>query len=105
MNLTITRDDTDATTTLTLVGSVDLVSRGELVSAGTDALGADRALVLDMAGVEFLDSLGIGALVELDRVARSRGRSLTVSARSARVQRVLEVTGLDAAWADPATVG
>lgn len=99
MELTITRrDDDEGNATLSLVGSVDLVTRKAMYDAGMDVLGRGGALTLDMAEVDFMDSTGIGALVELTKAAASRGSRLVISGRSARVSRVLEATGLEDAW-------
>src|SRR3954451_11948990 len=94
MDLTITRTET----ALTLVGSIDLVSRQSLVDAGHQVLEDGGSLTLDLSGVEFMDSVGIGALVELSKASSALGRPFVVAQTSARVQRVLEVTGLDEAW-------
>jgi anti-anti-sigma factor len=98
MELTISRRDEDGITSLTLVGSIDLISRQELITAGKDVLGEGGSLRLDMAGVDFMDSMGIGALIELARHAESLGRSFVITEKSPRVRRVLQATGLDDAW-------
>ena len=83
---------------LALVGSIDLVSRGQLVDAGMEVLGESDSLTLDMQGVDFMDSVGIGALIELSKAASARGGSFVITEPSPRVQRILAVTGLDGAW-------
>jgi len=99
MELTITRRDDDAGNgTLGLVGSIDLTTRQAMLDAGMDVLARGGSLTLDMADVDFIDSTGIGALVELTKAAESKGSRLMVSGRSARVSRVLEATGLEDAW-------
>jgi len=97
MELTITRSDT----TLKLVGSIDLVSRQILVDAGREVLDGGDAITLDLGGVEFIDSVGIGAIVELSKASAALGRPFAVAEMSPRARRVLEVTGLSEAWASP----
>ena len=94
MELTIVRAGSE----LTPEGSVDLVSRQQLVDAGLEVLGEHRSLTLNMRSVDFMDSVGIGALIELGKKATSLGGSLTVVEPSRPVQRVLAVTGLTDAW-------
>lgn len=95
MELTITRTES----ALELVGSIDLVSRQGLVDAGRKVLDDGDALTLDLSGIEFMDSVGIGAIVELSKASAALGRPFAVSKMSARARRVLEVTGLSEAWA------
>jgi anti-anti-sigma factor len=94
MDLTITRTGS----TLALVGSIDLVTRQALVDAGTEVLQDGDGLTLDLGEVDFMDSVGIGALVELSKLASGAGKSFVVGERSARVTRILEATGLDEVW-------
>ena len=54
-----------------------------------------RRLVLELSGVEFLDSFGLGVLVGGLRRARTSGGRLVLAGASSRITRVLEVTGLD----------
>lgn len=83
---------------LELVGSLDLITRQTFVDAGMSMLDVGSPLLLDMTQVTFIDSTGIGALVELMRVADLQGARVEIAGRSARVERVLEATGLDRAW-------
>lgn len=99
MELTITQHSDEAGhSTLALAGSIDLTTRESLVEAGSGVLTAGAVLTLDMAGVEFIDSTGIGSLLELGRIAAANGARVEISRRSPRVARVLEVTGLDSTW-------
>jgi anti-anti-sigma factor len=55
---------------------------------------AASLLVLDMAGVTFLDSAGVGALVQLFVHRRNGGQKLTLAALPPQSKAVLEVAGL-----------
>lgn len=101
MDLTITETATDeGTRILVLTGSVDLASKPALADAGRVALlehGA-RQLMLDLAGVSFIDSSGLGALIELAGLAADRSCTFALRSPSRRVQRVLDLTGLTDTW-------
>jgi anti-sigma B factor antagonist len=60
----------------------------ELVSAG------HRRIVVDLAGVEFLDSTGLGVLVGALKRVRSHEGDLSLVCRAPRILDVLEITGL-----------
>ena len=80
-------------------GAIDVQSRVALLTAGRAALETDApALVLDLADVSFLDSTGIGALVELSHDAEDAQMGFALRAPSARVVRILQMTGLGDAW-------
>lgn len=99
MELVITESSDEAGNgTLTLVGSMDLVTRQAVLDAGLDVVRRNGSLTLDLAGVTFIDSTGIGALVELMKATTVQGGRFHVSARSPRVARVFEATGLESAW-------
>lgn len=97
---TDSRLDADGHSIVTVVGAVDLTSRDTLLEAGRAALNADgaAALVLDLAGVTFIDSTGIGVLVQLAGDAADLQRAFTIAQPSPRVTRILEVTGLQQQW-------
>ena len=81
-------------------GSIDLSSRDSFLRFAEAALRSSEAeqFVLDLGGITFLDSLGLGALVQLDREGRERGRSLVLRAPSDRVVRLLDTVGLRDMW-------
>jgi anti-sigma B factor antagonist len=49
---------------------------------------------LDMSGVEFIDSSGLGVLVAITEAARAAGGDLVVVAPGRAVVRLLELSGL-----------
>jgi anti-anti-sigma factor len=53
-----------------------------------------RRVVLDMRDVSFLDSMGVGLLVEASRRCASELCELVLRSPSERVRQVLELTGL-----------
>jgi anti-sigma B factor antagonist len=91
----------DATTssrqpfTIALFGDVDLVRKVELVEL-TFAFrrSGARDLDVDLRGVGFMDSTGIGALFRLRNLAEERGGTVRLVAPARPVRRALDVTGL-----------
>ena len=51
-------------------------------------------LILDMSGVSFLDSAGVGALVQLFVHRRSKGQSFTLTGLTKQGNAVIQVAGL-----------
>jgi anti-sigma B factor antagonist len=60
----------------------------ELVSAG------ERRVVVDLEGVDFLDSTGLGVLVGGLKRLRSNDGDLSLVCTQSRILKVFEVTGL-----------
>jgi len=55
---------------------------------------AEEKLVLDMSGVSYVDSAGVGALVQLFVHRRGQSKKLAVAALTAQGAAVLQVAGL-----------
>ena len=53
-----------------------------------------RSLILDFAGVTFMDSSGIAVILKTDRLLRQTGGALALSGVPGQVRRVLDVAGL-----------
>ena len=53
-----------------------------------------ESMVLDMSGVSFLDSAGVGALVQLFVHRRAQSKKLAVAALTMQGMAVLQVAGL-----------
>ena len=58
-------------------------------------LAGDPALVLDLTGLEFLDSTGLGVIVGLLKRARTLGSELHLVIARERVRAPFRVTGID----------
>lgn len=83
-------------TLITLRGALDLAAerslRADLSAAAGDL---SRALVLDLRGVTFIDSMGLAVLVHADQQFRRQGRSMACVVRDGGpLQRLLETTGM-----------
>jgi anti-anti-sigma factor len=76
-----------------LTGEIDLSNVDSLARALAAAPYASDRVVIDLAGVTFLDSTGIAALVVAQRRAVVAGRRLTVANAQGMVRRVLDLTG------------
>lgn len=84
---------------LTVRGAIDLQTRDELLRVAKEVLAdGTPAVVLDLGAVGFIDSTGIGALVELSRDAEDVDAGLVLRRPSDRVLRILQLTGLTEAW-------
>jgi len=81
-------------------GQVVAVLRGELdvayaasVAASLAAIAApQREIIVDLAGLEFIDSSGVAALVRARTSARRAGGDLLLAAPQRQVLRVLTIT-------------
>jgi anti-anti-sigma factor len=60
----------------------------------TEALQHTREVVLDLEGVQRIDSAGLGELVLIRRAAESNGNILKLAGPNARVRHMLELTNL-----------
>ncbi len=55
--------------------------------------GGARKIVIDLGGVEYLDSAAIGCLMDLYRQATAAGATLKLAALQRRVETMLTLTG------------
>jgi anti-anti-sigma factor len=92
LKIRTSRDGTTAT--VTAAGEIDLSTVDELRSAVTGAADDIEQLLLDLTGVEFIDSAGLGGLLELRSTLRSRNVTLQISAGEGPVRQAMEITGL-----------
>jgi anti-sigma B factor antagonist len=76
-------------------GEIDMSNAPELAAACAALLdGEGVTLEIDLEGLTYLDSSGIGVLVELLRALESREGSLHIVNPSGIVRRVLDLSGL-----------
>jgi anti-anti-sigma factor len=82
-------------TTVVVVGDVDMAST-DLFEEAMDRLGSElRKLVVDLGGVTFIDSTGLSMLVRLHRACVANGGSLVVVAPSEPARRLFEISKVD----------
>lgn len=75
-------------------GDVDLATADRLQAAVAPLLRPRAEVVLDCAGVGFLDSTGLRVLLALNRAARADGGTLVLEAPPEAVTRVLALAGV-----------
>lgn len=61
---------------------------------GEHAAAAGRHVVLDLSGVEFIDSTGLGTVVRARKALRVAGTTMSLVVATTPVRRVLEMAGL-----------
>ncbi|GIF09555.1 STAS domain-containing protein [Actinoplanes siamensis] len=85
--------------TMLLAGEIDVLTVTELSTLVNDILAAEPPgrIVLDMAGVTFCDSQGLGTLVVLSRKAQHNQTLLALANVGDFLMRVLDITGLRSA--------
>jgi anti-sigma B factor antagonist len=84
----------DGQVIVALRGVLDVADAASVAVALTAAAARQRDIIIDLAGLEFIDSSGVAALVRGRRQARHAGRELLLAAPQQQVLRVLTLTRL-----------
>jgi len=83
------------TVTVRGIGEIDLNARTEVAHAVDDALASECPnIVVDLAGVPFMDSTGVHGVARLYERASTAGRRVRVVGASPLIGRVLGLSGL-----------
>jgi anti-sigma B factor antagonist len=92
------RDDGDAVT-VTVEGEVDVATapalRDELyrlIERGT------KRIVVDLGGMDFIDSTGLGVFVGALKRSRERGGELELQSLKPAARKIFDITGLSSAF-------
>lgn len=86
-------------------GKLNLVAAGPLKARIADLARSGKSrIVVDMSGVDFIDSSGLGALVTGHKVAREAGGDLRVANVGEQVAAVMKLTNLDRLFVPHASV-
>jgi anti-sigma B factor antagonist len=92
-NLRIEVNREGARTMLRLDGELDLASAPLLESEVESALQDDpAAIVLDLRGLEFIDSTGLRMILSLDQRCAEGGQTFALVRGSQQVQRLMNMT-------------
>jgi len=97
--LVVTTQQLPEALVLSVTGEVDLYTAPQLQAAlenAVDAAGPGRAdVVVDLGGVGFLDSTGLGEIVAAHKALAAKDARLHLVVAHDRVRRLLRLTGLD----------
>jgi len=85
----------DATAVVSLRGEVDLEHSPAAREVLLSCVRSGRSLIVDLSGVEYIDSSGIASLVEAFQESRKRGSRFSLAAVSPSALRVFELARLD----------
>jgi anti-anti-sigma factor len=85
----------DGSTRLALIGELDLATLHLLEHELERIEPTEKRLVLDLRGLEFVDSSGLHALLRADRRLSDAGGQLTIVRGPRAVERLFRLTGLD----------
>jgi anti-anti-sigma factor len=95
MGLTFSSERRGESSVIHLQGEFDLRSNGEVRSAVAPLLEDPGGEVfLDLQGVTFLDSSGLGTLVGLQKLANRSQSRVTLCGLSPQLERIFQVTNL-----------
>ncbi len=87
-------------TVVTVSGEIDLATQGQLRGQLNDLVVAGKVdLVLDLSGVTFVDSTGLGALIGTRRRVHAFHGSLALVIPDESVMKVFTITGLEKVFA------
>lgn len=74
-----------------VTGDIDMYSATEFRQAIKEALD----LIVDLTGVEYMDSSGFGALLGATRITKARGGQIVLVGCNEAITRMLNITRLD----------
>jgi anti-sigma B factor antagonist len=92
----LTVAERDGRVVVTVLGELDLSTSGEVEAAVLPVVRGGGHAVLDLRGLEFMDSSGIRVVVAAHTAAKEHGGRLTIvlGDDGSPVRRVLEISGL-----------
>jgi anti-sigma B factor antagonist len=94
-NIDLSVGDFDGYAVVALRGELDLLDTSDVASHLIAAVAAyGPSIIVDLAGLRFIDSCGLGVLVRVLRWTRESGGDLSLAAPRRQVRQVLGITGL-----------
>jgi anti-sigma B factor antagonist len=90
----LTTSEYDGAVVVALHGELDVVDAAAVATALVTAAVREPRIIVDLAGLDFIDSSGIAALAYARRHARQAGSDLLLAAPRQQVLKVLTITRL-----------
>jgi anti-sigma B factor antagonist len=99
MDLELETSERDGVAVLSLRGEIDVYTAPRMRQAIVDLVDAGSLnIVVDMQNVDFLDSTGLGVLVEGLKRVRTRGGNLSIVITQDKILKIFDITGLNKAF-------
>jgi anti-sigma B factor antagonist len=99
MDLELETTQRDGVAVLTLRGEIDVYTAPRMRQAIVDLVDAGSLnIVVDMQKVDFLDSTGLGVLVEGLKRVRTRNGNLSIVVTQDKILKIFDITGLNKAF-------
>lgn len=92
--LHIGMSDKGGTRVLRLTGDLDSYTSDRLSGIARTWVTGAKKIIVNLDGLEYIDSSGLAALVGMWVKARDNHASLVISCQNPRIHRVMEITGL-----------
>jgi anti-sigma B factor antagonist len=87
--------DVNGAAIVALTGDVDLQTSPQVRQKLLESLDKYVRIVVDLSGVNYIDSSGVASLVEAFQVSRKKGASFSLASVSSAAMRVLSLARLD----------
>ncbi|TVP85707.1 MAG: anti-sigma factor antagonist [Alkalicoccus sp.] len=95
MNLDIQVEEQEKESIARVTGEVDVYTAAKLKDTLIPlAEKENHRLVIDLSGVEYIDSTGLGIFIGALKAAEKSGSTLKLTGLNERVHRLFEITGL-----------
>ena len=105
MDLDVEATERGDASILTLRGEIDVYTAPRLRQSIVDLVdGGAHRIIVDMEKVDFLDSTGLGVLVEGLKRVKTREGELAIVATHDKILKIFDITGLSKAFAIHSTV-
>jgi anti-sigma B factor antagonist len=93
MEIKVLRDSDPVT--LSITGDIEIMSIKNLKESLSDiGQNENKDIVLDLSGVNYIDSSGVGVLISLLKLQKNKGKSLVINKISPKVLNVLKLSSL-----------
>jgi len=93
-NVILSTHEFDGHGVVTLRGELDLADAPSVAEHLSAAVAAYGRVIVDLEGLEYIDSSGLGVLVRILKLARGSGGDLPLAGPQGVVRKVLTATGL-----------
>jgi anti-sigma B factor antagonist len=106
VDISVSRTNAGDVPIVAVSGEVDVYSAPALKDNITELLQSGvNTLIVDLSGVAFLDSTGLGALVEARAATTDAGGSLPLVCSQERILKLFTITGLDGVFTIHPSIG